>query len=124
MRSLFAVFLVLHGIAHGVGFTGSWRLGPSRDAPLATTLLGGRLDVGVMGIRATGVVWLLTGLAFVVAAVGVWRNADWWPALTMGVAVLSLVMSVLAWPEARIGVALNLVILVGLWASGRLTALQ
>lgn len=116
----FAVFLALHGIAHGVGFAGSWQLGEFRDAPLDTTLLGGRLDVGLAGIRAMGILWLLTGLAFAVCAVGVWRNLEWWPSGTTGVAIFSLVMSVMGWPEARIGVALNVAILIGLWVTGRL----
>lgn len=120
IRIAFALFLVLHGIAHGVGFAGSWQLGEFRDTPLDTTLLGGRLDVGVAGIRAVGVLWLLTGLAFVACSVGVWRSLEWWPSVTTGVAVASLVMSVLGWPEARIGVAVNVAILVGLWITGRL----
>lgn len=120
IRFAFAVFLVLHGIAHGVGFAGAWRLGEFRDAPLDTTLLAGRLDVGVAGMRAVGILWLLTGILFAVVGVGVWRSAPWWPPLTAGVAAFSLVMSVLGWPEARIGVALNVAILVALWLTSRL----
>lgn len=120
MRFAFAVFLVLHGIAHGVGFAGAWRLGEFRDAPLDTTLLAGRVDVGVTGIRAMGILWLLTGIVFAVAGIGVWRSTEGWPLVTAGVAGFSLVMSVLGWPEARIGVALNVAILVGLWLTGRL----
>lgn len=122
MRMAFAVFLLLHGIAHGVGFVGSWQLGEFRAAPLDTTLLGGRLDIGVAGIRAVGILWLVTGLAFAVCAVGVWRSLEWWPSVTSGVVIFSLVMSVLGWPGARIGVALNLAILVGLVVSGRFPA--
>lgn len=120
MRTAFAVFLLLHGIAHGIGFAASWQLGEFRDAPRHTTLLGGRIDIGVAGIRAMGILWLLTGLAFAVCVVGVWRSLEWWPSVTTGVVIFSLVMSVLGWPEARIGVALNLAILIGLWVSGRL----
>jgi len=120
LRIGFAVLLLLHGIAHGVGFAGSWQLGEFREAPLDTTLLAGRVDVGVVGIRAMGILWLLTGLAFAVAALGVWRSWEWWPPFTMGVVLLSLVMCILGWPAARIGVALNVAILVGLWMAGRL----
>jgi hypothetical protein len=49
----------------------------------------------------------------------VWRDLAGWPALTTGVGLVSLVMSVLGWPDARIGVGVN-VILIGLWISGRL----
>ena len=50
IRLAFAIFLALHGIAHGVGFASSWRLGEFEDAPRDTTVLGGRFDVGTAGI--------------------------------------------------------------------------
>lgn len=120
LRILFAVFLILHGIAHQVGFLAAWQLWEFKEAPLHTILLAGRIDVGLAGIRVIGILWLLTGLAFLACAVGVWRDLAWWPALTTGVVLVSLVMSVLGWPDARIGVGVNLVILMGLWISGRL----
>ena len=120
IRIAFAIFLVLYGIAHGVGFAGSWQLGDFRDAPLDTTLLAGRIDVGVVGIRIVGTLWLLTGVSFVVAAIGVGRNAGWWPVATAGAALVSLAMSILGLPEARIGVAINVLILAGLAFMGLL----
>lgn len=119
IRIAFAVFLVLHGIAHGVGFASAWRLGEFREAPLDTTLLAGRLDVGAAGIRVVGVLWLLTGAAFVVAAVGVWRDAAWWLPVTASVAVVSLAISILGLPEARIGVVIEVLLLSALLFLGR-----
>lgn len=110
-RIAFAVFLVLHGVAHGVGFAAPWQLGDFADTPVDTTLLGGRVDVGVTGARAMGVVWLLTGLTFVVAAAGLWTARPWWSQLTAGVVIVSLALSLLAWPGSRIGVAVNLAVL-------------
>lgn len=118
LRIAFAVFLALHGVAHLVGFAGSFQLGEFKGKPLDTTLLGGRIDVGRAGTRVMGVAWLLTGLAFVVAAAAVWTDAPGWPALTAAVAGVSLVLSVLGWPAARVGVFLNLVLLVGLALAG------
>jgi len=110
-KILFAAFLVLHGVAHGVGFASAWRLGDFAGQPLDTTLLNGGVDVGVTGIRAMGVLWLLTGLTFVAAGLGLATGRPWWAPLTAGVLAASLAMCVLAWPEARIGVAVNLVVL-------------
>lgn len=111
LRIAFAVLLALHGFAHQVGFLASWQLREFRDAPLDTRLLAGRLDVGVAGTRVMGILWLVTGLAFMVAAVAVWRRVEWWPELALGLAAFSLALSVLGWPDARIGVAANLAIL-------------
>jgi len=113
-RIAFAVFLFLHGFAHQVGFLASWQVREFRDAPLDTTVLSRRLDVGIAGMRALGIGWLLTGLAFELAAVAVWREWEGWPSYTAALAAVSLGLSALAWPKAWIGVFLNLAILVGL----------
>lgn len=121
MRIAFVVLLALHGFAHQAGFLAAWQLREFRHTSLETTLLSGRIDVGVAGIRTMGILWLVTGLTFMIAAgVGVWRRPDWWLALTAGVAGLSLALSVLGWPAARIGVVVNLAVLivVGLAAAG------
>lgn len=111
MRQALAVLFVLHGIAHGMGFAVPWGLVESEEVPYGTTLLAGRIDVGDAGIRAVGVLWLLVGVAFVVTGVGAWLQQGWWWATAVWVAAASLAMSVMGWPEARIGVVLNVVLL-------------
>ena len=109
MRALFGVFLVFHGIAHLVGFVGGWRLAPS--IPYHTTLLAGRLDVGDGGIRLVGVLWLVLAAAFAASGMGAMSDAPWWRPLTVVAAAASLALSALAWPEAKVGVPLNLLVL-------------
>lgn len=111
MHIALAALFALHGIAHWIGFVIDWRLTAFEDMPAATTLLAGRIDVGEVGMRAVGVLWLLTGLAFlVVAAATAWQRA-WWTSAALGVTAFSLAMSVLSWPDARLGVYLNVGIL-------------
>jgi hypothetical protein len=50
LRRVIAGFLALHGFAHLVGFLAAWRLGEYADAPHATLILNGTLDVGDVGI--------------------------------------------------------------------------
>ena len=107
-RLALAVFAAFHGIAHFVGFAVPWRLLQAEEMPYATTLLGGRLDVGDAGIRIVGLVWLALGIAFVGAGVATGLDRSGWPRWMLLVAGASLVWSVLGWPAARIGVAVNL----------------
>jgi hypothetical protein len=58
-----------------------------------------------------GALWLLSALAFTLAAVGALTIRSWWVNAAVTAAIGSILLSVLAWPEARIGVALNLLIL-------------
>jgi hypothetical protein len=109
MLILFAVVLLLHGVAHLVGFVGAWQL--SDRVPHDTTLLGGAIELGEAGTRAVGVVWLLAALAFAIGAVGALRRASWWPALVVIAALGSLAMCLLALPEAQAGAALDLALI-------------
>jgi hypothetical protein len=120
VRILVALLLLAHGVAHGVGFAGAWRLSP--QIPYKTTLLAGRLDAGPTGIRVVGVIWLVLAAAFALTAAGAFARAGWWHPLALGIAAASLVLCVLAVPDAKIGVAVNVVLLVGLAvARGRVT---
>ena len=117
MRFLLAVLMVLHGIAHGVGFVVTWRLTEFQDMPFDTALLAGTIDVGEMGIRVVGILWLTVGLAFLVAGAATLGGASWWPMLAVVSAVCSLPLSIAGWPESRIGVVVNLILL-GVIAAG------
>ncbi len=111
MRYALALLFVAHGVAHLPGFLTSWRLASLEGMAYKTTLLAGSIDVGDVGIRIVGVLWLLAAIGFVIAGVGTALGASWWGTLTAVVASFSLVLSALEWPEARIGVAVNLLIL-------------
>jgi hypothetical protein len=111
MLVLLAVVLLLHGFAHLVGFAGSWRLAES--IPYKTTLLNGAIDVGDTGIRFAGLLWLAAALGFAVAGVAVLYRASWWPAFTVMVAMISLLMCLIALPDAQAGAVLNGVLILG-----------
>ena len=125
MRYLLAAFLLAHGFAHLVGLAGSWQLGTG--VPHKTTLLSGRLDLGEAGIRLFGVVWLIGALAFAAAGAALILDTPNWTPIALAAAAFSLVISVLALPDARVGVWINVGLLgfVGLaarfhWLSGGL----
>lgn len=111
MRFALAVLFALHGIAHLVGFAGSWQLAASGELPYKTTVLNGRIDLGDAGIRMFGLLWVAAAIAFVMAAAGILLEADWWVRLAAIVAAGSLVLTVLEWPAARVGLYLNVIIL-------------
>lgn len=110
MYVVIALFLFAHGVAHLVGFSAAWALSPGK-IPHLTTVVGGRFDLGEGGIRTVGLLWLFAALAYAVVAVGAGTRAEWWPGAALVVALGSLGLCVLGWPEAKAGVVLNLVVL-------------
>jgi hypothetical protein len=119
MRIALAVLLALHGVAHLVGFVGSWQLATLEGLTYKTTILAGKLDLGGAGIRAMGVFWLLTAIAFCATAAAAVMNLPWWTLAAMGVALFSLLLCIVALPDARIGVGVNLAILTALLGGER-----
>ena len=119
MRLALAALMILHGVAHLVGFASSWHLG---ELPYKTTVLGGRVDLGDAGIRATGVLWLAAAAAFVIVGGGTALNYSWWAKATLFVTLASLALTIIEFPEAKLGFALNVAILMGLLATTRAPA--
>jgi hypothetical protein len=107
MRFVLAVLLVAHGVAHLVGFVSSWKLATLAGLPYKTTVFSGHVDVGHAGIRVMGVLWLLAALAFQVAAFAVSTETGWAVRFTIAAVIASLILCVVGWPDARIGVAVN-----------------
>ena len=118
MRTAIAIFMILHGIAHLPGFVVPWRITTSKDTPYKTTLLSGRLDVGDTGIRIIGLLWLIVAIAFVITGIAMIADTGWWGVSAVCVSLVSLLLSFLSLPEARIGVGVNIVILALLAVSG------
>ena len=111
MRYALAMLFFVHGFAHTVGFVVPWKIASLDEAPYKTTLLNDKLDVGDTGIRVVGLLWLLAALTFFIAgALVVGRNGLWQP-LTLAVTLYSMVLCVLGLPESRIGVPVNVGIL-------------
>ena len=120
MRWLLAFFLIAHGVAHLVGVVSSWKLATLAELPYKTTVFAGRIDVGDAGIRAIGMLWLLTALAFLVAAGGVAVATGWAGRVMCAAVIASLVLCMAGWPEAKIGVAVNVGLLLLLAIGARL----
>ena len=114
MRITFALFLAAHAFAHLPGFLTSWNLMTVPESPFKTTVLGGRVDVGVLGIRVVGLAWLLTAVLMALAALAVFRrDPDAYP-LAWTALGISSAMTVIGWPDTKIGALANGVVLVAL----------
>jgi 2-hydroxy-6-oxonona-2,4-dienedioate hydrolase len=121
MRIAFVLVLILHGVAHLVGFLSPWGLLPptspsSVPTPSPNALFGGRLTLGDTAARGFGVIWLVAALSFVIVAIGFWRRDSWSLPALVSVSLASLALSTAWWPAARIGVLVNVAILLALLA--------
>lgn len=102
MRISLTVLLALHGLAHFAGFRSAFWPGPVRPERLIQ-----------LPRRLEGAAWLLLGLGFVLVAALLVTRHDSWHTLLFWVASGSLVLCLSAWPDAKIGLGIDAVLLVG-----------
>ncbi len=109
MRFLGALLLALHGIAHLVGFRAAFW--PAAGQAGSVQLLNRFVFAGDVAAKALGVVWLLVAVAYLLAAVLWLGRESSWTAVALAASTVSLLMCGLAWPDARIGVGIDLLLL-------------
>jgi hypothetical protein len=111
MRAALSVLLLVHGVAHLPGFAVAWRLMSSAELPYRTTIFMGRVDVGDTGARALGAVWLVLAGAFAWLSWLNWGGGALFRPVALSIVAVSSLMCVAAWPEARLGLAANALVL-------------
>lgn len=96
----FAILLVVHGLIHLLGTAKAfgWAELPQLARPISAFL---------------GVLWLLSALLFLVAAVGVFIWPRTWWATGAAALVLSMVVIASSWTDAKFGALANGLVLVG-----------
>ncbi|MEW6511708.1 MAG: DUF6544 family protein [Bacteroidota bacterium] len=102
LRSLFAVALIIHGLIHVLGVAREWKIVKENRIP------GARL-LPPAGQTATmaGVCWLAACIAFVLAGTLLLVSAEgWWRIAVIGM-VISQVLIIVFWKEARAGTIVN-----------------
>jgi len=97
---LLAAFAGIHGLIHLMGFVAYWPLAKIEELPYKTSLLSGKLELGVAGMRVYSLFWLLATIVFVIAAIVLGLRKPVWAPLMLGATLLSLVLCVLDWRAA------------------------
>jgi hypothetical protein len=111
MRPTAAVLLAVHGLIHLVGFVSPWRIATLEGFAYRTTAFNAGLDIGDVGVRLIGLVWLGLTFGFLAAGHAVWRGKQWAVGLTGALVMVSLIVCVAGLPETAAGVAIDVVIL-------------
>jgi hypothetical protein len=110
-------FLILiHGLIHLLGFVAYWQFVEDiEDLTYKTTLFFEMLDVGDVGIRIFGVIWLFTAIGYIIVVVALvtGKNCRIRESLAI-VTIISLIITLLDFTVAYTGTLFNVIILTGL----------
>ena len=123
-RYVLAVMMAAHGLIHLIGSVVPWDMGVVEGFPYDTTVLGGSADLGNLGVRLIGIVWLACAVGFVAVGVGIGRRSSWALPLVASLTPLSLTLCLLGLPETAMGILVNAAILGGVAGSARTRATE
>jgi hypothetical protein len=112
MKIALAILLIAHGFAHIVGFIVYWRISDFEEMTYKTTILNGKVNVKDTGIRIIGIVWLLLTICFIFIGIALIIGISLWEILALYISIISLLFCILCWPDSKIGVAVNILILI------------
>src|SRR5688500_16340652 len=107
VRVLFIALLFIHGLIHLIGFYSEWKLGSS-------SMLSGKTLFALTNnaSHVSGVIWLITALTWMTAGILCFlkRDSFWIPAFVA--IVLSQLLIIFYWHDAKFGTIANGIILV------------
>lgn len=109
LRIFFLFIIFIHGLIHLLGFVKEWKLAP-------VSQLGGQtlIPLSAAGAKAAGALWLLACVGFLWAGVAfLLKKEGWWMVAAIAV-LLSQLLIILYWPDARAGTVANIIVLLGL----------
>lgn len=110
-----AAVLILHGLVHLMGTAVYMKIGKVEGLPYKTTLLSGRWDLGESGIRVFGALWVVPALGFMLCGLGLLAGWPWAQPMAVGLALLSLLLTLLDWNTAYAGAIVDTAILCVIW---------
>jgi hypothetical protein len=94
MKLFFLLILLCHGFIHFLGFAKAFDLG---NISTLTQEIS----------KPNGMVWLLVGLGFSIAAFAAFNDSEHWPILVIALAITSEILILLSWQDARYGTFIN-----------------
>ena len=96
MKIAIAIFFLLHGLLHTLGFGKAFNL-----------ISSNQITHGIS--KGNGVVWLLTGLMFATGSVLLMIDHNFWWIIASGATILSQYLIFTIWREAKFGTVANMV---------------
>lgn len=105
-RRILAGLLAIHGIAHLVGTTDA--ITAVNDNSSVEYLFGQWNITGTGPLVGVATLWALAAAGFIAVGVTTWIDTRWWPRALVTMAAVSVVLCLVALPQAAIGTVINI----------------
>ena len=109
LRTAFAALIFIHALIHLMGFVTGWRL--ARIPGMSGETL---VPFSLWMEKIAGIIWLAICIIFVLCGLGFLLRKEWWMTLGAIGVIISQLMVILFWQDAKAGTIANLIIAVGI----------
>ncbi len=99
MKIIISVIVLIHGLIHFMGFAKAFAIGNTAEFTKELS-------------KPIGILWLLTGLLFILSTVMILLKKEGWPILAILATIVSQVLIFTAWTDAKYGTIANGIILI------------
>lgn len=104
MKTAFALFIVIHGLIHLLGFLKAFQLANIEELKMPIN-------------KASGLIWLLTSFLFIAMAILYLGDSNYYLGVGVSVVTLSQALIWKDWKDAKFGTIPNLILGIGLFLS-------
>ena len=99
MRIAIIVLITVHGLIHLMGFAKAFQYAEMKQLTIAIS-------------KPVGVMWLVATLLFITSAILVLLKKDYWAIFSIAAVVISQIVIILSWHDAKFGTIANVIILI------------
>jgi len=106
-RMILVLVILIHGLIHLMGFAKEYQLADIKELTGKTLF-----PMSASFMRIAGVAWLFVCMLFLAAVVMLAMQNDMWWAPALPALLLSQLLIILYWPDAKFGTLANIIILI------------
>ncbi|MCX6578607.1 MAG: hypothetical protein NT166_00305 [Candidatus Aminicenantes bacterium] len=108
-KIIFCIIIIVHGLIHLMGFVKAFKLAPMDQLTQPIS-------------KPVGLLWLLTALLFLAAVFLFLRRLEFWWIIAAPAIIISQVLIIFSWRDAKFGTIANLIILLNiiLWNTNKI----
>ena len=99
MKYLFSILILLHGAIHLLGFVKAFDLADIQQ-----------LSANIS--KSSGLIWLFVSVLFIISSVAYIAKFQWWSLLAILAVILSTLLTILVWKDAKFALIPNIIILI------------
>jgi hypothetical protein len=99
LRIIFLIIVTIHGLIHLMGFAKAFQYAEMKQLTIAIS-------------KTVGLMWFIATFFFVITAILFLLKKDYWAIFAIGAVVISQIVIILSWHDAKFGTIANVIILI------------